>query len=76
MDWEEELKVGQGETQSQQLNLQGLMQHENPGLNPKTIMKKKKKLLSISRGQKLGIIPGTSYTPMKLGLKRGPAWRP
>lgn len=42
MDWEEELKVGQGETQSQQLNLQGLMQHENPGLNPKTIMKKKK----------------------------------
>ena len=43
MDWEQELKVGQEETQSQQLNLQGLMQHENPGLNSKIIVQKKKK---------------------------------
>lgn len=51
MDWEEELKVGQGETQSQQLNLQGLMQHENPGLNSKTIMKKKKVIEHFKRAK-------------------------
>ena len=33
--------MGQGETQSQQFNLQGLMQHENAGINSKIIVQKK-----------------------------------
>ena len=51
MDWEQELKVGQGETQSQQLNLQGLMQHENPGLNSKIIVPKKKVIEHFERAK-------------------------